>query len=143
MSRTQQGSSNWYQLDGSDAVYHSQEVTLHAADQTFTATAWTELTRDTRNCDELGVLIQEQTAKFVVVAYMETNGPSFEVRLYNLTDAAVLATISFTETTPTYKDATITIPDGTKTLVVEIRRVGTPSRVFHIKRAAIRLKVSP
>ncbi len=143
MSRTQQSSSNWYALDGAVVQYHAQETTITAGNQTTTSTSWVELARVQLDCDNAGFLVQEQLAKFTVVGFMDTNGPTFEVRLYNVTDSAALVTVSFTETTPTYKEGSFVWPDGTKLLSVEVRRVGSPSRTFNLRRSSTRLLVSP
>lgn len=115
---------------------------IYSGNQAVSGTGITEILRISVDFDQVGFLVKQKLAQFHVAAFC-TGLDNWDLRLFNLTDAILLAKINFSELTPTTKFVNFTLPDGTKDITFEHNRISGDGESLNIRHAYITWGISP
>lgn len=110
-------------------------IALIAGDVLSNSGVLAEQARIRYDFDAGGFEVDASAVLFGITAFV--NNGTYQVRLFNLTDAAVLATISVNVLVPTVFTQAFTFPTaGVKEVVVDIiRTAGTPADIITVRNA--------
>ncbi len=143
MSRTKQGSSDWYKQDGTTEETRIGICPLAFAWAKSGTASYVEISGMEIVFGELGQLVKQELAVFKVRAKVDS-GTDWDVQLYDLTGAAELAVLNFTETALTNKSVTFSLPSVTKTVELMYRKnVGSSNKVLTISSALFTWAITP
>ncbi len=136
MARVDQG-NGWWELDSGDSAEILHHLALIAGNQQQASSApWVELTRTHVEFAWTGRFVKQELAKLCMSSFVGA-GATWEVRLYNITDAAELVKITVTATTITYQDAVYSLPFAAKLISLEARQTAGGAQPINITHAML------
>ena len=141
MSRTRQGSTDWYYDDMAGAgadIEHDIMIMLIAGDVTFSTDAWAVGARLNYNFGNAGQDVKQELAVFGISGIRATgSADTWEVILKNVTDGTTLGTLTPSNTSLAIATGAFSLPAAAKDIGVEVKRSGGSGGTYTIKNAWI------
>ncbi|KKN33771.1 hypothetical protein LCGC14_0800300 [marine sediment metagenome] len=137
MARVDLG-NDWWELSTGDSAEIETHVALIAGLQQQASSApWVELARVKNRFALTGRFVKQELAALCLASFVGGAGATWEVRLYNVTDAAELVKITVTATAITCQRATFSLPFAEKEVSIEARQTVGGAQPINITHALI------